>query len=153
MDADQVRRVCVLGPDIADRLQLGENPLGKIVIIGDQPFVVVGVMERKAFAESKIADMHVVNRNRQVFVPYEALRLYFRKDNKGSELDVISLRMENDRQLMQQSQLIHHIVSRLHSEAQDFGVFVPLEKLKQAQETKEPFAQGHPDQIAISQAC
>jgi len=138
-DGNDARRVCVLGPDIAQELEIQDEPIGKVVLIGDQPFVVVGVMEQKAFADSEIADINVANRNRDVYIPYQVQRLYFPKDSKGSELDVISFRMEGDEHLMAESALIHHIVADLHQGAEDFGVFVPLEKLKQAQQTKRVF--------------
>ena len=138
-DEKGARRVCVVGPRIADELTQGEDPLGKVFIIGDQPFVVVGVMEQKAFTASDIADVSITNRNRDVYVPYKVMRLYFRKDSKDSELDVISLRMDSDEQLIDESDLIRYIMEDLHLGADDFGVYVPLEKLKQAQETKRVF--------------
>jgi putative ABC transport system permease protein len=138
-DEDEARRVCVLGPDIAGGLGIGDDPIGKVVLIGDQPFAVVGLMERKGFTESEIADIHVPNRNRDVYIPYQVQRLYFPKEGKGSELDVISFRMAGEENLVAQSALIRHIVADLHQGAEDFGVFVPLEKLKQAQETKRVF--------------
>ncbi|MAE66209.1 MAG: hypothetical protein CMJ18_18215 [Phycisphaeraceae bacterium] len=138
-DEQEQRRVCVLGPAIADALGLGPEPLGRVVIIGDQPFVVVGLMEHKPFSESSIGDVGVVDRNRDVYVPYDVLRLYFRKDSKASELDVISLRMDSDERLLDRSKLIRYIVGQLHRGAEDFGVFVPLEKLKQARQTKDVF--------------
>ena len=139
VDQKQFRRICAIGPEIAEELELGDEPLGKVVIIGDQPFVVVGVMERKAFTASQIADISITNRNRDVYVPYHIMRLYFPKDSRASELDVISLRMDSDARLLEQSEFIKYIVSDLHTEAEDFGVFVPLEKLKQAQQTKKVF--------------
>jgi macrolide transport system ATP-binding/permease protein len=139
LDEQRFSRVCVLGPEIVAELKLGEQPLGKVIIIGDQPFTVVGVMEPKAFAKSAIADVDIVNRNRDVYLPFEALRLYFRKDSTDSELDVISLRMDSDDQLVSKSELIRYVVSVLHTKANDFGIFVPLEKLKQAQQTKDVF--------------
>ena len=140
-DGDEQRfsRVCVLGPDIAEELKLGDQPLGKVIIVGDQPFAVVGVMERKAFADSEIADINIVNRNRDVYIPFQVLRLYFRKDSTDSELDVISLNMDSDDQLVEKSEFIKYVVSNLHTKAEDFGIFVPLEKLKQAQQTKDVF--------------
>ena len=138
-DEIDARRVCVLGPNIAHELELGDEPIGKVVLIGDQPFVVVGIMEQKAFTDSEVADIAVPNRNRDVYIPYEVQRLYFPKETKASELDVISFRMVSEEHLVDKAGLIRHIVADLHQGAEDFGVFVPLEKLKQAQETQRVF--------------
>ena len=138
-DGRDANRVCVLGPEIADALDLGDEPIGKVLLIGDQPFVVVGLMEQKAFTDSEVADIAVPNRNRDVYIPYAVQRLYFPKETKASELDVISFRMASEEHLVDKAGLIRHIVADLHQGAEDFGVFVPLEKLKQAQETKRVF--------------
>lgn len=139
IDEQRFARVCAIGPEIADELNLGVEPVGKAIIIGDQPFVVVGVMQSKLFTDSQIADISIANRNRQIFVPHRVLRFFFRKDEYASELDAISLRMQSDAELVGQSKLINHIVSQLHLGAEDFGIFVPLEKLMQAQQTKRVF--------------
>lgn len=140
-DADGVRheRVCVIGPELVEELGMGDDPLGEYLIVGDQPFTIVGVMERKAFNASRITDVSVVNRNREIYLPYEVLRRYFRKDSKDSEIDVISLRMVTDKELVEQSRLVEYIVRDLHYEADDFTVAVPLEKLRQAQQTRDIF--------------
>ncbi len=138
-DAAQQQRVCVIGPELADELDLGEDPVGRHIIIGDQPFTVVGVMQRKAFTASQITDVSVTNRNREVYIPYTVLRRYFRKDSKDSELDVISMRMDSDEQLVDKSRLVEYIIRDLHHGADDFAVAVPLEKLRQAQQTRDIF--------------
>ena len=131
--------MCVIGPELVEELGMGDDPLGEYLIVGDQPFTIVGVMERKAFNASRITDVSVVNRNREIYLPYEVLRRYFRKDSKDSEIDVISLRMVTDKELVEQSRLVEYIVRDLHYEADDFTVAVPLEKLRQAQQTRDIF--------------
>ncbi len=132
-------RVCAIGEDVAKGLGLGEDACGKTVVIGDEPFTVVGVMGKKAFTESDIADLAITNRNHDVYLPYASLRAYFRKDERDSQLDAISLRMSSDERLLEQSLAIKRIVGDLHNDAGDFAVAVPLESMRQAQRTKEIF--------------
>ncbi|MDP6506116.1 MAG: ABC transporter permease, partial [Planctomycetota bacterium] len=138
-DEKQFRRVCVLGTEVARKLRLPAEPIGEVLILGDEPFTVVGVMGRKEYTRSEITDVSIVNRNLDVYIPFASLRTYFRKAPRDSHLDVLSLRMESDSKLIGQSKAIHRIVSNLHNEANDFEVSVPLEKLRQAQTTKEIF--------------
>lgn len=51
VDVEQKRRVLFLGNKIAERLFGQEDPVGKVVILDNLPFVVVGVM-RKKFQDS-----------------------------------------------------------------------------------------------------
>ena len=138
-DEEGFRRVCVLGREVVTSLGLEGTGLGAIVIIGDEPFKVVGVMGEKEFTRSEITDVSITNRNKDVYIPHASLRTYFRKDPRASHLDVISLRMEGDERLLEESRMVQRIVADLHGEASDFEVSVPLEKLRQAQKTREVF--------------
>jgi macrolide transport system ATP-binding/permease protein len=134
-------RVCVLGAGVADGLGFagGADACGKTIVLGDEPFTVVGVMGRKKFSESGVADVSVSDRNREVYLPYRTLRAYYRHEERESELDAISLRMDSDERLLERSQAIRRMVAALHDEAEDAAVAVPLESLRQAQRTKEVF--------------
>ena len=138
-DEERFARVCVIGRAVAVGLGLGEQALGTPIVVGDEPFTVVGVMGDKEFGASDIADAAIPDRNRDVYLPFASLRTYFRKALRESPLDAISLRMDSDQQLLAQSQDIRRIISDLHDGADDFAVAVPLESLKQAQRTKEVF--------------
>ncbi|MCC5932784.1 MAG: ABC transporter permease [Candidatus Cyclonatronum sp.] len=47
IDIDERRRVVFLGDRLAGLLFEDEDPVGKIVQLGDRPFIVIGVMQRK----------------------------------------------------------------------------------------------------------
>ena len=140
-DLDQAayHRVCVLGTAAARSLGLGNSAIGEWIIIGDEPFRVVGIMAHKAFGESEIKDLQIRDRNKDVYVPYRSLRTYFRKDPHNSHYEAISMRMKSDEHLLDDSKYVHRILSTLHNKAEDFQVSVPLEKIRQAQQTKEVF--------------
>ena len=133
------RRVCVLGAAVADGLFPGAEALDQVVVIGDEPFTVVGVMGRKGFTAGGVGDTAVIDRNHDVYIPHGSLRAYFRKLERDSPFDALSLRMADDGQLLTQSERVRRMISELHQGADDFVVAVPLEALRQAQRTKEVF--------------
>jgi macrolide transport system ATP-binding/permease protein len=139
-DEQRAARVCVLGRAVAAGLGLEPaTAAGASVLIGDEPFTVVGVMGGKTFTSSEIADAAVPDRNHDVYIPYATERAFFPKDERDSRLDAISLRMAGDEALLAQSKLIRRIVLDRHQGAEDTAVAVPLEGLRQAQRTKEIF--------------
>ena len=138
-DEAQRRRVVVLGSTIADALKLGDQPLGQVVIVGDEPFEVIGVMAAKAFSKGGVSDVTLVDRNQDVYLPHGSLRAYFRRTERDSPFDTISLRMASEEKLLSASELIRRMVVELHHGADDFVVSVPLEAMRQAQRTKEVF--------------
>lgn len=135
-DETAFARVCVLGAETARRL---EATVGSTVTVGDQLMTVVGVMGRKAYAASEISDIAIADRNLDVYLPFATVQAYYRKVERGTQLDAIALRMESDGILVERSQLARRIVSDLHRGAEDFAVSVPLETLRQAQSTREVF--------------
>jgi macrolide transport system ATP-binding/permease protein len=132
-------RVCVLGTTVARQLGVADGAVGKVVLVGDEPFTVVGVMSPRRFTESDIADLSISDRNRDVYIPFATLAAYFPHEERDTRLDTISLRMESDQDLVPKSQVMRRIVTDLHDGAEDLVVSVPLEALKQAQRTKEVF--------------
>jgi macrolide transport system ATP-binding/permease protein len=138
-DEQNHHRVCVAGSEVIARLGIADDPLGAWLLIGDEPFRVVGVMGRKRFSRSDVRDVQIIDRNLDIYVPYSSLKTYFRKDAYAGEFEVISLRMADEHGLVETSLYAQRIVRELHNRAEDFVVSVPLEKLRQAQQTKEVF--------------
>jgi len=120
-------------------LGIGDKPLGAQLVIGDQPFTVVGVMQHRRFTASTVKDVNIVNRNRDVYIPHAALMRYYPKQDRASMYDTVSLRMSTTEQLVPDSQHVERVLRSLHDDADDFAVSVPLENLRQSQKTKEVF--------------
>ena len=47
VDEEQKKRVCVIGEEVVKQLELGSEPLGKLIRVGNDTFTVVGIMEKK----------------------------------------------------------------------------------------------------------
>ena len=47
VDEEQKKRVCVVGEEVVKQLELGSEPLGKLIRVGNDSFTVVGIMEKK----------------------------------------------------------------------------------------------------------
>jgi macrolide transport system ATP-binding/permease protein len=138
-DAAEYRRVCVLGAEIAEAIGIADDPVGQSLIIGDQPFTVVGVMQNRPFTASTVKDVNIVNRNRDVYIPHAVVTRYYPKVERAGKYDAISLRMGTTEQLVPDSQHLERVLRSLHDDADDFAVSVPLENLRQSQKTKEVF--------------
>ena len=138
-DSLNFRRVCVVGSEVAQTLGIAEDPLEKVILIGDELFLVVGVMQERPFSASSVKDVNVVNRNQDVYIPHPSLMRYFKREERSGVYDGLSVRMAQAETLVADSQHIERVLRSLHDEAQDFVVSVPLENLRQSQKTKEVF--------------
>ncbi len=63
-DFRELRKVAVVGHDVSDFFWPGENPIGKIILVGKTPLKVVGVYEKKG----KTPNGH--NLDNRLFTPY-----------------------------------------------------------------------------------
>ena len=66
-------RVAVLGADVATDLFAGDSPIGQTIVIGDWPFLVVGVLNWVGDPVSGDASSF----DRSIFVPFKACAARF----------------------------------------------------------------------------
>lgn len=84
------RHVVVLGPDVADRLFAGINPLGQEVRLRDRPYTVVGIVERRG----KVLGMF--NLDNIVYVPMPSfLAAYGKRRTIGINVEARSPELMN----------------------------------------------------------
>jgi putative ABC transport system permease protein len=76
------RNVCVIGLDIADSLFPGQDPLEKLVRIGNQEFRVIGVFERQG------SFLGLFSFDNQVVIPLTAYAKYFKANAEHASIRV-----------------------------------------------------------------
>ncbi len=59
-DAETTQPICVIGNDVATNLFRGESPLGKRIRIEDQPFQVVGVLQKQGMMFGDSLDNRII---------------------------------------------------------------------------------------------
>jgi putative ABC transport system permease protein len=76
------RNVCVIGLDIADSLFPGQDPLDKLVRVGNQKFRVIGVFERQG------SFLGLFSFDTQVVIPLAAYAKYFKTNAEHASIRV-----------------------------------------------------------------
>ncbi|MFI5336080.1 MAG: ABC transporter permease [Opitutales bacterium] len=80
-ESNAARQVCVLGFDVAEALFPGRSPLGSVVMVGDQPYEVIGVFAKQG------EFLGLFSFDNQVVIPLAAFQKYF-GIRRGSDLRV-----------------------------------------------------------------
>jgi putative ABC transport system permease protein len=81
LDLDRRARVCIIGLDIVDELELGDDALGAQLVVGDSSFTVVGIME-------EMGEIFGQSRDDVILIPVTTARdLYGREAFKRLILD------------------------------------------------------------------
>ena len=81
-EAASGRQVCVIGLDVAQALFPNRSALGEKIVIGNQPFTVIGVLAKQG------SFLGLFSLDTQAFMPIRAYRKYFGVGDRGAELRV-----------------------------------------------------------------
>ncbi|MDR1368748.1 MAG: ABC transporter permease [Dysgonamonadaceae bacterium] len=131
-------RVCVLGTSVAVTLFKNEDPIGKQVKIEDQWMEVVGVLESKALFTETVGELAARDLNLDVYVPLSTfLNRFTRKNELTSEIQQVTVQVDNSGRLVEASNLIGEILKRHHFNNDDYGIVIPYELLKQEEKERQ----------------
>ena len=147
--------VCVIGWDVKKELFGFEDPIGKLVKLGDQWFNVIGVIEgRKA---STVSDVNVPSANDVIFIPLNTAMAKFpreagsrstRRGRRGGNetafldrntIDQIAVQINDETEITEASRVISNILKKRHNNQEDFQVTIPEELIAQSQRTQQIF--------------
>ena len=137
-DMESQARVCVLGDTAARRYFGNEDPLGKILTIGDVGFKVVGVMKRKEFYFDDGDHNALEWMNRETYIPLTALYARFTGDERKrvQYINVVVDKVENNPKA---AAAIEQVLRRRHGGVKDFEVINRAERMKQRAQQNQVF--------------
>jgi len=131
-------KVCVLGAGIAKTLFQHKNPLGNMVKIDDQWFEVVGVLKSKALFTETVGELASRDLNTDVYIPLTSfLNRFTQKNVLNSEIQQITIQVENSDKLVETSELVGGILQRHHFNNDDYSIVVPYELMKQEEKERQ----------------
>lgn len=104
-DNRTVRKVAVLGSEVAEKLFGNTNPIGQYLLIWRVPCQVIGVME------SKGVDLSGFNQDNQIFVP---LRTFLRRFVNKDYINSISVQITDEQSIPAAKSQIEHILRKRH---------------------------------------
>ncbi|OGP60640.1 MAG: hypothetical protein A2V65_08560 [Deltaproteobacteria bacterium RBG_13_49_15] len=149
IDIEQQNLVCVLGNTVAKRLGAKGNP-GQLIRIQNHLFRVVGVLTGLDPVSEEHSAIAIRNFNNMVFIPIGTEQFIDTSGIKSSStgadhsflnknesvLDEMVIQMQRTDVVPHAAHLIQRIMDLLHYKADDFQIVVPLELLKQSQQTQ-----------------
>jgi putative ABC transport system permease protein len=146
LDVKKNQNVCVLGEGLAARLFVAADPLGKLVRVKKHPYRVVGVMASKktmsgdeGLARDYDLDMYIpISSAKTRFGEVIAKRSSGAFEMERIQLHSLTLEVDSLEQVLITSQVVEDVLAR-HHKKRDYDIVVPLELLRQAEETKRIF--------------
>ncbi len=131
---------CVLSQEVAQRLFLFEDPVGRSIHVEGDYYVVVGVMKSRAPSAGIGGSLTAQDFSNDVYIPITTLRNrigdFVISRRSGSfegeivELNQVTLRIDHVDNVIETAKLVQATLDLYHPD-KDVGVTVPLELLKQ----------------------
>jgi len=110
VDEEQKKRVCVVGVEVVDQLELGDDPIGKLIQIGNDTFTVVGIMEKKGGSLGG-------NQDDIVLIPFATAVVLYGTENMRTL--VLTFQMEDGADLELAKRQVSEVLRRRHNLAAD----------------------------------
>jgi putative ABC transport system permease protein len=143
LDNELFSPVCVIGADVKRELFGYEHPIGKHILIGQQWFEVVGLMEDKAITGTS-GTIKVHNLDRDIYIPYETARKRFgdlvviatSSSYQGEIVEVTELiiRIRETALIKRAAWMVQRVLAAAHQHT-DYDVIIPQALLEQRKRT------------------
>jgi putative ABC transport system permease protein len=125
IDDEQKKRVTAIGLEVVDKLELGDQPIGKQIQIGSNTFTVVGILEKKGGSFGN-------NQDDVVLIPFSTATEIFGPENMRAL--VLAFQMDEGADLELTKDQIREVLRARHHLAQgtldDFQILAQEELLK-----------------------
>jgi putative ABC transport system permease protein len=131
-------KVCVLGAGVATGLFRNEDPIGKLIKIEDQWLEVIGVLKSKTLFTETVGELAARDLNTDIYIPLSTFLNRFTPENElASQIQQITVQMDNSNRLVESSKLIGAILQRHHFNNEDYNIVIPYELLKQEEKERQ----------------
>ena len=146
VDERQAANVAVLGAGAAARLFSYEDPMGRPVLLGDDVYRVIGVLEEQDSGSARPGAMGNADFNNDIYIPLSAVRSRFgelqmiaragSREFERTQLSEITLAVSDTKHVSQTAAMAKKLLEQSHPRGDDYEVQVPLELLRQAEREK-----------------
>jgi putative ABC transport system permease protein len=154
--------VCVLGAEVKRDGFAFDNPVGQFIKIGTSNFRVIGVMQERVL-ETAETTFGLADLNRDVYLPItvgmEDFQIYVEKAIPMNPdaiyaliwslferpalnrrpITEVAVQVKNPDETVPAAQVVKQIIARRHKSIPDFDIVIPIELLRQRQQTQRIF--------------
>jgi len=160
LDIQDFSQVCVLGAKAKKELFAFDDPIGKIIRIGELDFTVIGIMADKYIGRGKVEGLELKNFNEDVYIPLSTAQKKMERTAPSQseffgrfsqvtteivqpyntpEIDQLTITVKDLSFVPAVTKLVERIMARRHAGVDDYEIVVPESLLRQSQKTQQIF--------------
>ncbi len=146
VDIHNTWNVAVLAAGAADKLFSFENPLDQSILVGNDVYRIVGVLEQQGSGNATPGGVGQQDYNNDIYIPIscasrrfgelQEIRTAGSRSFESTQLNEITLSVVDAKYVSQTASMARTLLKRSHPEGNDYEIQVPLELLAQAEEEK-----------------
>ncbi len=146
VDVHSMRNVAVLAAGAAERLFKFEDPLNQTILVGNDVYRVLGVLEPQGSGSATPGAVGQQDLNDDIYIPLSCARSRFgelqmtsssgNRSFEMTQLNEITLTVRDAQFVSQTAAMARKLLEKSHPNASDFEIQVPLELLHQAEREK-----------------
>ena len=153
------KAVCIIGKGIKSRFFSKENPLGKMLKVGNNWLKVIGVLKGRFIEARSMENLGIRDYNMDVYTPLNTVLLRYKnraliteaaikRNRRGNnrdqnqnyhQLDRLVIQVDRSESIEPVVQVINKMLKRRHRQTIDYEITIPELLLKQQQRTKSIF--------------
>lgn len=144
-DEQEGRRVCVIEETVAVESFPLASPVGQMLIIDHEPYMVVGVLRSKEETEEKYTVVDIAQLNRRIYIPMAAALYRTTREPLADEVSEVVFRCRDAETIPVAAALLErfyetaHRMSTVKDEDRDYKVLVAKELLGKIEEAQGIF--------------
>lgn len=128
-------RVVIVGWNLAKQLGMADL-LGSQLLMGGNPYTIVGILNNKHIDTQELEATSVADPNNDILMPLSTLRSRTTFSDLRSPLDEIQLQLKAEDYLYTAGIAIKRILGVTHHGIEDYELIIPMELLKQKQQSQ-----------------
>lgn len=148
VDDAERHRVCIVRSGLVRALETTDDGLGLVLRVGSMPYVVIGILADEQFRSHTREALAIDERAQEVYIPYETSMADFgtftyvnrggQEERSQVELDQMIVVTKSSDAVEPTARVLGAMLEHFHDK-KDYNVVVPLELLKQSEETQKVF--------------
>ena len=145
-DEPSARRVCVIEDAVRQDYFPLASPLGKTLVIDQEPYEVVGVLQSKeASSDTKYEVVDIKQLNRRIYIPFNTVRTRTTQEPLSDQVSEIVFQCRSAADIRPAAAVLNRFYETAHNmegvppEERDFKVRVAQDLVKQTEESQKIF--------------
>lgn len=133
-------KVCVLGSNVAQKLFLLDDPIGKQIKIDDQWLEVIGILGSRSVFTETVGELASRDLNNDIYIPLTTFSKRFTKKSiLESEVKQITINLSSSNNIGEIATIVRNLIDRHHFKNEDYDIIIPYQLLKEEEKERQRY--------------